>query len=384
MSRPPRIAILNEVWPDPAASPDEVLDRAPTLTGWADAIVAAGAEVCVLQRFSTDAEITRGVVHYRLRSDRSGSHPDPRFGGNPALQEIAASWHADVVHVNGLDYPRSLRRLRRRLASSSVRRTTRHPAVVVQDHGGFDPRELRPWRRLWLRSGLRAAAALLVATPPQIALFESSGLVPENVRLFDVMEGSTTLRVSERRQRRGDPALLWVGRLNGNKDPLTVLAGFAQFAIRHPQATLTFVYQDAGLEPALRAAIARDDRLAASVVLRGAVAHDHLAAEYAAADLFVLGSHREGSGYAAIEALACGVPPVVPDIPSFRWITDGGAIGGLWNAGDAASLAAALERVVARPLEPQRQACRRRFDAHFSWTAIGRRALAIYEELSRA
>ena len=37
-----------------------------------------------------------------------------------------------------------------------------------------------------------------------------------------------------------------------------------------------------------------------------------------ASDLFVLGSHREGSGYSLIEALACGLPPVVTDIPSFR------------------------------------------------------------------
>ena len=26
----------------------------------------------------------------------------------------------------------------------------------------------------------------------------------------------------------GDPAMLWVGRLDANKDPLTVLAGFEQ------------------------------------------------------------------------------------------------------------------------------------------------------------
>ena len=40
-----------------------------------------------------------------------------------------------------------------------------------------------------------------------------------------------------------------------------------------------------------------------------------------AADLFVLGSHREGSGYSLIEALACGLPPVVTDIHAFRTLT---------------------------------------------------------------
>ena len=49
-----------------------------------------------------------------------------------------------------------------------------------------------------------------------------------------------------------------------------------------------------------------------------------------AADLFVLGSHREGSGYSLIEALACGLPPIVTDIPSFRSLTGAGVVGALW------------------------------------------------------
>ena len=41
---------------------------------------------------------------------------------------------------------------------------------------------------------------------------------------------------------------------------------------------------------------------------------------YGAADVFVSGSHSEGSGYALIEAMSAGVVPVVTDIPSFRAI----------------------------------------------------------------
>jgi glycosyltransferase involved in cell wall biosynthesis len=276
-----------------------------------------------------------------------------------------------VVHVNGFDHPRSLRRFR------SAR-------LIVQDHGGFDPRQVRVLRRWWMRSGLRAARACLVATPPQIDLFRTTGIVPPQVRLYDVLEGSTTLRAAARRQSRGRPALLWVGRLNDNKDPLTVLDGFARFAAQQPGATLTYVYQDGDLEPQLRAAIQGNHRLCEAVVLRGAVAHARLADEYAAADFFVLGSHHESTGYAVLEALACGAVPVVTDIPSYRWMTDSGSIGALWTPGDARSLCAALQRAIAQPIESQRAACRRRFDAHLSWDAIGRRALAIYEEVSRS
>ena len=56
------------------------------------------------------------------------------------------------------------------------------------------------------------------------------------------------------------------------------------------------------------------------VTLVGRVDRDELPNYYGAADVFVSGSHYEGSGYALIEAMSAGVVPVVTDIPSFRAI----------------------------------------------------------------
>ncbi len=369
-----RLAIVNDVYAADAPTAEALLARYPTLTGWADAVAAEGVSVAVFQRFHRDGSLRRGAVAYTMGRDPSPPIPPRTFAGSPALLDAIVRFSPDVVHVNGLDFPLAIRRLRRVVPQA---------AIAVQDHGGFDPRRLRPPRRLWMRFGLRAADALLVAAPGQIDEFRASGLVPDRVRLFDVVEGSSTLRVEQRRPRQGGPALLWVGRLNANKDPLTVLAGFAQFLAAHPGATLTFVYQDAALESAMAAAVDASGQLRSSVVLRGRIAKDRLVEEYAAADHFVLGSHRESTGYAALEALACGVPPVVTDIASFRWLTDGGAIGALWTPGDPASFCRALERAAAKPIDVERAACRRRFDALFAWPAIGRRAAGIYERLWR-
>ena len=60
--------------------------------------------------------------------------------------------------------------------------------------------------------------------------------------------------------------------------------------------------------------------LGTAVTLHGRVAHDEIPNFYSAADIFVSGSHSEGSGYALIEAMSAGVVPVVTDIPSFRAI----------------------------------------------------------------
>jgi len=372
-----RVAIVNDVWSAAAPTAGATLDRFTTLTGWAEAVQDAGAEsVAVFQRFADAAEIARGGVTYHFLSDGGAPRPPTWFGGASTLGRALAAWRPDIVHVNGVDYPRRIRRIR--LAVSA------RCAVVLQDHGGFEPARLSIVRRAWIRRGMAAADALLVAAPAQVTLFRESGLVLPTTAIHDVMEGSTTLSVPPRaRERTAPPALLWVGRLNDNKDPLTVLRGFAAITERHPDATLTMVYGAADLESEVRAAIDRIAGLRARVTMVGEVRHEDLAAVYAASDVFVLGSHAEGSGYAALEALACGVIPVVTDIASFRAMTDDGRVGALWRVGDAGSLRDALERVLSQPLDVQSREAMALFEQRFSWAAIGRRAVEIYRGISR-
>jgi glycosyltransferase involved in cell wall biosynthesis len=87
----------------------------------------------------------------------------------------------------------------------------------------------------------------------------------------------------------------------------------------------------------LKKRIRESEILKSSVTLHGRVAHDEMPNFYGAADLFVSGSHSEGSGYALIEAMASGVVPVVTDIPSFRSIV--GNCGRRWAPGDSRGLA---------------------------------------------
>jgi glycosyltransferase involved in cell wall biosynthesis len=372
---PLRIVILNDVFDARDATPDAVLDRYTTLTGWANAIHAQGADVLVCQRFHDNARLTLSDVSYQFFADRAGPRPSLSFGGNRQAQHAARSFNPNVAHVNGMDYPRAIRRLRAALPATT--------ALIVQDHGGFEPCRLSWFRKAWIRRGLNAADALLAATLAQARDFRASGLVPESTAIRDVMEASTNLRSQRPRVRDGRLNVLWVGRLNANKDPLTVLTGFAAFATARRNATLKFVYGTTELEAALREAIRRHPFLHDRVQLTGAVSHELLADIYGEADLFVLGSHREGSGYAVLEAMACGVVPVLTNIPSFRGLTDGGRVGELWDIGNPESLAAALLRVTdGETLESKSEACRSRFESCFSWNAIGTRAMEIYRECS--
>jgi glycosyltransferase involved in cell wall biosynthesis len=101
-----------------------------------------------------------------------------------------------------------------------------------------------------------------------------------------------------------------------------------------------------------------------------------------AADMFVLGSHREGSGYSLIEALACGLPPVVTDIPSFRALTGAGAVGRLWPCGDSQALSEALQVVAASADANTRSAVRRHFERELSFSALGAKLVTMYRDVS--
>ena len=102
---------------------------------------------------------------------------------------------------------------------------------------------------------------------------------------------------------------------------------------------------------------------------------------YAAADVFISGSHYEGSGYALIEALSAGVVPVVTNIPSFRAIA--GDTGARWTPGDADDFARALLGACTADLETQKMAAKAQFDRVLSWEAIGGRTVAEYGKLAR-
>lgn len=81
----------------------------------------------------------------------------------------------------------------------------------------------------------------------------------------------------------------------------------------------------------------------------GRVSRDGLPAMYHAADLFVSPSHSDGSSVSLLEAMACGKPVLVSDIPSNREWVRPGEVGDHFPDGDIAALATKLRRMVDDP-----------------------------------
>jgi glycosyltransferase involved in cell wall biosynthesis len=335
--------------------PHELLTAWPALTDVARAASGAGVEVSIVVPHGETVTLEcAGVdVHFQ-----------------PNVLDRVRAVAPDILHVHGLAFA----------GAAPARRLPERTRVIVQDHGGAVPAS---WRRVRLRWGLRHVRAALFTAHAQAAPFES--VLPKRARVFEVLESSTRFTPADQQAARrrtgiyGAPCALWIGRLNQNKDPLTVLRAVRQAALYLPDLQLWCCYTSTELLATMRDQIDGDPILRNRVHLLGRVSHDCVEDLARAADFFLAASHAEGSGFALIEALACGVTPVLTDIPSFRWITGNGAIGALLPIGDHQGMANALVQLAEARAERRREAVLAHFATRLSFAAIGHQLKYAYE-----
>lgn len=364
------VAQLNFLPAPPGLAIRELLERWPSLADIAELVSATGIKVSVLQAAGHSERLTHNGVDYRFVD--IGRASTARGRGRRfahALRDVAA----DVLHAHGLSFAGEA------LAISRLMSPQR--PIVIQDHADRPPR----WRRPLWRRRFAVASGVAFTAPEQAEPFAKARLFGTHTRLFAIPESSSRFTPGEKIRARaetalhGDPCVLWVGHLSPGKDPLAVLDGVSLAARRLPDLQLWCAYGTAPLLSAVRRRIGSDPWLRGRVHLLGKVPHERIEMLMRASDLFVSGSRSEGSGYAAIEALACGLVPVLTDIPAFRALTGDGRIGHLWPCGDPARLADALVLAVAdRPSPTQ---VRAHFDATLSFAAVGRRWADAYAQV---
>jgi len=377
-----RIVQANAVYDADAKTPNDLLDRYFTLTEWSTAVARAGADVSVVQRFHTAATVRRDGIRYEFVTDKDSPWLSTT-GAPPPFIDALVKEAPDVIHVNGLIFPGLVEAIRGKAQPRTM--------IVVQHHGGEFPLRGSGLSGIWLRRrwyrGLAAADALSFTAADQAAPWRAAGVIAKQ-RVIEIIEASTTMRSVSRERARtaigadGSPLILWVGRLTTNKDPLTVLDGLERALPQLPGAKALMVFGDNTLIESVDQRVRASALLLDRVTLVGRLDRAELPNYYAAADVFISGSHYEGSGYALIEAMSAGVVPVVTDIPSFRAIA--GDAGARWTPGDADAFARVLVAVCSADLDVQKAAAKARFDRFLSWEAIGRRTVAEYSAIARA
>ncbi|HXC10855.1 MAG TPA: glycosyltransferase family 4 protein [Steroidobacteraceae bacterium] len=368
------VAQINYFTDPQARPPEHILRDWPTLVDVAEAASCAGVRVSVLQASRHSQRLTRNGVNYHFLPFGRGASTDLR---NDFLGELLHELDPAVLHVQGLGFARDV---------LSLAAFAPHLPIVLQDHANRPP---RLWRRSLWRRGLSAASGIAFCSRRQAQPFQTARLLHPRTRVYEIPESTSRFVPGNREEARlavgltGDPLILWVGHLDANKDPLTALEGISKAVRALPQLRLCVCFATAPLLRAVQDRISVDPNLRGRVHLLGRVPHEQVEQLMRAADLFVLASHREGSGYSLIEALACGLCPVVTDIPSFRSLTGEGAVGALWPCDEPDKLCTALLSLAEQPRQETRAAVRAHFDAELSFAALGRKLHAMYQDCSR-
>jgi glycosyltransferase involved in cell wall biosynthesis len=161
------------------------------------------------------------------------------------------------------------------------------------------------------------------------------GLLPNGLRLPDVTRTDRA---------RLPPTLVTVGRLEPQKRHDLTIRAVAMIAAERP---VRLVVVGCGRDEAALRGLARRLGVDAFVEFTGFVQAP--VEQLRRADVFVLASDHEGFGNAIVEALACGLPAVVSDVPyGPRFILDGGRYGTLVEPGSVDALARGIRQALDR------------------------------------
>jgi glycosyltransferase involved in cell wall biosynthesis len=220
-----------------------------------------------------------------------------------------------------------------------------------------NPSPARPAMR-WRWRAILAASRLLripVAACSQSVHDELLGLgvglprhsrpIPNGIDVARAVELAAAERAGTGKKR---PVVGMVARLDPIKDHATLLAAFAAIRRRRVDAELWLV-GDGPRRAALEAMVGSLG-IGADVAFLGT--RTDVAELLGELDVCAFSTTRdEGFGIALAEAMAAGLPIVASDVPACREVLAGGEAGILVPPGDAAALAAALDRLLAYPEE---------------------------------
>ena len=219
-----------------------------------------------------------------------------------------------------------------------------------------------------IRSAAAAAGGLLAVSRSLREEMAGIGIDPTKITIhytgIDAARFRPIDRALARQQLSLDdgPVLLTVGTLMERKGQRLVLDALPSL----PGVT----YCLAGTGPAEADYRARAEALGVADRVRflGSVANADLPALYSAADIMVLPSMAEGLANAWVEALACGTPLLLADIPPAHEVIDAPDAGQIVPA-DSASITNAVREMLASA--PDRASLSARTHARFSWERNG-------------
>ena len=230
----------------------------------------------------------------------------------------------------------------------------------------------------WIKFCYGLGDVVLTPTEYSRKLLESYGLKKPVYSISNGVDTSFFAPSPERREafrrrwglRDGERAVISVGHTIARKG----LPEFLELARRMPEVRfLWYGWTDPRLLP--QSILDAMDQAPENVVFPGFVDRETLREAYCGADVFAFLSREETEGIVVLEALACGIPTVLRDIPVYDgWLESGREV---YKASDADGFAAAVRGVLDGTLPDLREAALAKARSR-SLETVGRRLQDIY------
>lgn len=215
-----------------------------------------------------------------------------------------------------------------------------------------------------------------------------SDQIKNNGKIYEVMEASSVFFPMDKETARiktkvtGKSIYLWVGRLDKNKDPLTLIKAFQLFLCNHHDAELyMIIHRQEELLDKVHELLALAPEISQHISIVRTVRHEDMLYWFNSVDFIVSTSHYEGSGVAVCEGMSCGCIPILTNIPSFRMMTRQSRIGLLFEPGDVNGLYSALCASRSFNLEEERKRVLAQFREHLSCESISKKMFHAISEV---
>ncbi|MFC6722083.1 glycosyltransferase family 4 protein [Halobacteriaceae archaeon SHR40] len=333
------------------------------------------------------AEMGHDVTLLTVRQDDSLPHVEERDGytvvrfdslcsplGNdisPGLaQYLQEANEFDVIHAHShLYFATNLAALKRQLGDT---------LLAITNHGLFSQNAPKWVFDLYLRSVGRwtfnQADLLFCYTDEDKKRVQEYGV---SSRIEVVSNGIDTERFSPRGPEselvgKGDPVVLFVGRLVEGKQPSVAVEAMAGVLEAYPEGILYFC-GEGPLRDELQE-LAEGLGIRDHVRLLGQVPYEEMPAVYRAADVLVLPSRAEGTPRTVMEALSSDVPVVNSDLSQVR--SAFGEHVAYFDCGDVASLAEKIRLTFETVQEPH-------LKSRFNWKSTVEETTTVLEEIVR-
>lgn len=316
--------------------------------------------VISFERINYEGLYENNGVQYRFIKFKNKKTIFPRH-----MHQQIKKLQPDVVIVHGLHYPLQVIQLRSILGKKVK--------IIVQHHAEKPFRGIKKILQKWADRSIDA----YLFTSSEMGM-DWKEIITDKKKIVEVMEASSAFYPVEKNlalsktKIRGQLVFLWVGRLDANKDPLTVVRAFLQFTKHQAGAGLYMIYHTDELKHEIENLI-RKNNSEEKIVLVGKLPHEEMGYWFNSADFIISGSHYEGSGVAVCEAMSCGCIPILTDIKSFRKITGRGKCGLLYKPGDEKELLSVLLQARQLDLEKEKTKVLQQFREELSFDAIARK-----------